>query len=434
MISPNQIKMQTFTSAGRGAYRAADVDAFMQELYVSYTELLSENASMKKKFASLSSIIDEYNAGKNAIATALVKAQAVADETLRTAKVDATTIVADAKEEANNILNESQQQAETYAREKKEAADAYFDRAEKELQRVMGEAKIQSDAFVKEVNEQASALIADANQKAAAIVGAAYKDAKVAKEKTEEIITRAEVEIETTRNEVLSFKESALQMLSRLLPLVEGIDPDTFTAPDLTASTEIPQLEANSKTAPLFELKDGLAEDAAEPAAEEPAPAAEEEAADEPEPEAEEAEPDQADAFDFSKHDELIARMESILHEEKPDFKQESLFDEPAAPSMPVYHPYEPAAAPEPSEEPVYETDDRAPAFEVTDTPAAPDFEEIDVDDEDESEAVAVPVEEAPAFDVEDVEDDDDEDDDVPREPFKFRLTKNFDIFDDDDN
>ena len=31
---------------------------------------------MKKKFASLSSIIDEYNAGKNAIATALVKAQA----------------------------------------------------------------------------------------------------------------------------------------------------------------------------------------------------------------------------------------------------------------------------------------------------------------------------------------------------------------------
>ena len=145
MISPNQIKMQTFTSAGRGAYRAADVDAFMQQIYISYTELLSENASLKKKFASLSSIIDEYNAGKNAIATALVKAQAVADDTMRTAKADAQSIVSDAKEEANRILNETQQQAETYAREKKETADAYFDRAEHELQRVMSEAKEQSE-------------------------------------------------------------------------------------------------------------------------------------------------------------------------------------------------------------------------------------------------------------------------------------------------
>ena len=280
MISPNQIKMQTFTSAGRGAYRAADVDAFMQELYVSYTELLSENASMKKKFASLSSIIDEYNAGKNAIATALVKAQAVADETLRTAKVDATTIVAEAQEEANNILNESQQQAEAYAREKKEAADADLDRAEKELERVIGEAKTQSDAFVKEVNEQAGALIADANQKAAAIVGAAYKDAQVAKQKTEEIIERAGVEIETTRNEVLSFKESALQMLSRLLPMVEEINPDSFVAPDLIASTEIPQMEANSVIAPVFEMTDIFADEA-------PADEAEPEPETEPEPEEE---------------------------------------------------------------------------------------------------------------------------------------------------
>ena len=143
MLSPNQIKMQTFTSAGRGAYRAADVDAFMQQVYISFTELMSENASMKKKFVSLSSIIDEYNAGKNAIATALVKAQAVADDTMLTAKTDAAQIVADAKDEANRILNETRTQAEAYAREKKETADAYFARAAQELQRVMAEAKAQ---------------------------------------------------------------------------------------------------------------------------------------------------------------------------------------------------------------------------------------------------------------------------------------------------
>ena len=49
MLSLNQIKMQTFPTAGRGAYRSADVDAFMQQVYVSFTELMSENTMMKKR-------------------------------------------------------------------------------------------------------------------------------------------------------------------------------------------------------------------------------------------------------------------------------------------------------------------------------------------------------------------------------------------------
>ena len=422
MISPNQIKMQTFTSAGRGAYRAADVDAFMQEVYVSYTELLSENASMKKKFASLSSIIDEYNAGKNAIATALVKAQAVADETMRTAKEDASGIVSDAKEEANHILNESQQQAEQYAREKKEAADAYFTRAETELQRVIGEAKTQSDAFVQEVNAQAAALIADANEKAAAIVGAAYKDAKVAKEKTEEIIERANVEIETTRNEISSFKEAALQMLSNLLPLVEGIDPNNYTAPDLSASTEIPVLAAKEETAPDFSLNGVFSDDDL---------SAVEQAQDaQPIPDTEVSAP--VELPELSKQDDLIAQISSIINENQPDDNaQPSLFETYAEPQMPAYHPYEPAEAAEPETEEIVDADDESFA----------DYDEIEDDDEEaelsaDDEATAVlESEEAEAFtDDEDDEDDDEDDEDVPLEPFKFRLTKNFDIFDEDND
>lgn len=424
MISPNQIKMQTFTSAGRGAYRAADVDAFMQEIYISYTELLSENASMKKKFASLSSIIDEYNAGKNAIATALVKAQAVADETMRAANADAASIVSDAKEEANNLLNETQQQAEAYAREKKETADAYFARAEQELQRVMGEAKEQSEKYVAEVNAQASAVIADANEKAAAIVGAAYKDAKVAKEKTAEIIERANVEIETTRNEILSFKESALRMLAALVPQVEGIDPNEYAASDLDASTAIPELEANHETAPVFSLQE--MDDAVPAAAEaEPEATAEEAAASE-------------DSFDLAAQDDLIAKMDSILNESVPKAEmpeQPSLFDTPV---MPSYQPYEPT-----HEETAQEV------FDADAAPELPTFEEIVPEEEfepaDAEEApFEAPDDEDDAFDTadadddededEDIDNDDDDDDDEPQQPFKFRLTKNFDIFDDDND
>ena len=423
MLSPNQIKMQTFTSAGRGAYRAADVDAFMQQVYISFTELMSENASMKKKFVSLSSIIDEYNAGKNAIATALVKAQAVADDTMLTAKTDAAQIVADAKDEANRILNETRTQAEAYAREKKETADAYFARAAQELQRVMAEAKAQSDVYVAEVNAQADALIADANEKAAAIVGAAYKDAKVAKEKTEEIIERANVEIETTRNEILSFKQTALQLLSALVPQIEGINPDEYAVPNLEAVTQVPTLEANRESAPVFELKE-TEEQPEETGNVQPeaAPEVEEEP---------EAQPEEEDPFDFSAHDDLIAKMESILHDDAPAKEPTEDDIAPAVGQMPAYHPYVPKEE-EAATQPVYEEDDEEELL---------DFEEIAPEEDAQNEQQAfsdvddepLPTEEDDA-DFDDDEEDDDEEEDVPSSPFKFRLTKNFDIFDDDND
>ncbi len=440
MLSLNQIKMQTFPTAGRGAYRSADVDAFMQQVYVSFTELMSENTMMKKKFASLSSIIDEYNAGKNAIATALVKAQAVADETMLTANQDAKTIVDDAKEEAKAILDESQSKADAYAREKQEAADANYARSEQELARVMAEVKAQSDAYMVQINDQANALIADANEKAATIVGAAYKDAKVAKEKTEEIIERANVEIETTRNEILSFKESALQMLSQLLPLIEGIDLNGYAVADLAAETEIPQMEANEETAPVFELKEDFEAEA------EAEPDTEQEAVAEPEPEEApapeeapvEAEPE-AETPSFTDKDDLIAQISSIIKDVEPEAAEEpqpSLFDLPVAPEMPVYHPYEPQVD-EPKTELIVDADaeeENAEATEEIEDAPAYDFEEIETEPEEDT----LPFDEEEADEEDDADDDedeeDDDDDDAPHDPFKFRLTKTFDIFDDDND
>jgi len=202
-------------------------------------------------------------------------------------------------------------------------------------------------------------------------------------------------------------------MLSRLLPMVEGIDPDAYVAPDLSASTEIPQLDANSATAPAFELKNVFAQEDAQPAQD--APAA-------PEPAPAPAQ-DLAGSIDFSKQDDLIARMTSILKDEAPAApKQESLFDETRAPGMPVYHPYEPAQQTPEQPEPVAVPQEQAPVFEAAAEAPADDFEEFETDD----------VFAEPAEPDDDAEDEDE--DDLPREPFKFRLTKNFDIFDDDND
>lgn len=256
MLSPNQIKMQNFTTAGRGAYRASEVDSFLQKVYFSYTELISENSNLKKKFASLSTIIEEYNAGKNAIATALVKAQTVADQTVESANTAAEEILGDAKEKAQALMAEKIKQAEDYAKEKKQAADDYFAKSETELQRIFADAQAQSAKYAEEINAQAQKIIADANEKASKIVSAAFKDAKEYRQKADDIIAKAKVEVETTKNSVAFFKDNTMSVLAQILPLIEQIELDEFVEPELDAFEDEAATDSASGVpeAPKFEL------------------------------------------------------------------------------------------------------------------------------------------------------------------------------------
>ena len=402
MLTPNQIKAQSFPQVGRGAYRAQEVDAFMERLIENYTELYSENANIKKKFSSLASVVEEYNEGKNAIATALVKAQAVADKTLESAKSEADGLLSEANAQAQALLDEKKQEAEAYAKEKKETADAYFRKAESELQRILTEAEAQSRDYVAEVNAKAAAIIADANQKAANLVAAAYKDAQAAQEKADEIIARAQVEMKTTQNAIAMFKQSALASLGQLLPMVQAIDIDQSAAVEIenTVSAQLPAVEAQTAEAPTFDL-DGLfstfdmhVENDRVALSEELAPVIElpdeEEAVEAPveTPDFEEIGADEPEEIDLPK--EASAPADDSIHE------------------MPVYHPF---VAP------------KNDLFTTSLFDQAPDAEE-DVEDV-SLEAPAAESADEPSFSEQDVSDE--------PQPLKFKLTKNFDIFDEED-
>ena len=408
MLSPSQIKSQSFPQVGRGAYRAQEVDAFMERLIENYTELYSENSNMKKKFSSLTSVVEEYNEGKNAIATALVKAQAVADQTLESANAKAEAVLADATAQAQALLDEKKQEAETYAKEKKETADAYFRKAESELQRILTEAEAQSRNYVAEVNAKAAAIIADANEKAANLVAAAYKDAQAAREKADEIIARAQVEMTTTQNAIAMFKQSAIASLGQLMPMVQAIKIDESAAAEIenTVSAELPKVEAQTADAPTFDLEglfstfDMNVENDRVALSEELSPVIElpEEEAEE----AREAEEAPAEVIDF----EEIGADEP---EETPEAPETVADPEPReVEEMPVYHPF---VAPKPD---LFATSlfDSAPAEENVDDVSLDDIHE------------AVP--EQPAFSEQDVTDE--------PQPLKFKLTKNFDIFDEEDS
>ena len=228
MMVPNQIKMQNFSPVGRGAYKAAEVDGFMQRVYSSYSELYSENAELKKKFASLRDIIEEYNAGKNAIATALVKAQAIADETVKNANSEAEAALHDAEEKAKKIVEEKTKEANDYAEEKKKAAEESFEKAKAELEHIMEQTQKESEKYIAQINEKAKEIIDDANAKAAKLVSDAYGDAQKAQNKKDEIVVAAQSELASAKAQLATFKQVTLELLNNLLPKIDSLSIPEF--------------------------------------------------------------------------------------------------------------------------------------------------------------------------------------------------------------
>ncbi len=246
MMLPNQIKMQSFSPAGRGAYKSAEVDSFVQKLYVSYNELYSENAELKKKFASLRDIIEEYNAGKNAIATAIVKAQTVADQTVESAKNAYDAMLADGERKAQALVDEKVAEATTYAEEVRRKADEYFEETKEEAKLESENLKQKAKEQYDEAAEKAKELIDDANNKAAAIVAAAYGDAKKAQEKRDELLCEAKNQLDTIKAQFLTFKSDSIELMKDLLPKLEAL-----TVPEI----EIEEKEAVAESEPVVEVQ-----------------------------------------------------------------------------------------------------------------------------------------------------------------------------------
>ncbi len=231
MLIPNQIKNYSFPSAGRGTYKASDVDEFKQRIYTAYSELFSENASLKNKFASLASLVEEYNEGKNSIATTMIKAQTFADETIKEARNQAEQIVADAVSKAEQLANEKKTEADNYASEKTADADSYLSRAENELNNVLEKTSKEAEAYIESVNKKAAAIIANANEQASKIVAAAYVDAQKARETCDGIIEQANAKLSTIKAEVAQFRNETKRLLSIIAPAVDDIEvPDVISA------------------------------------------------------------------------------------------------------------------------------------------------------------------------------------------------------------
>ena len=139
MITPIDIQARNFKT-GMG-YSKADVDAFFQTLTTDFEALYRENLELKDKINILNDGINHYKSIEKSLQKALVLAEQTAEDTISSAKANATvieqeavlkaqSIVADAKIELDHIhakTIELIQQYEKYRAQYKALAKAQMD-------------------------------------------------------------------------------------------------------------------------------------------------------------------------------------------------------------------------------------------------------------------------------------------------------------------
>ena len=108
MLTLNEIRNVNFRKANFGGYRAEDVEAFIDEVQLSYDTLLRENAELVKKLEVLAAKLEEYQSEEDSIRNALMNAQKVGDASLRDAKHKAEIILKDATIKAEKIVANAQ--------------------------------------------------------------------------------------------------------------------------------------------------------------------------------------------------------------------------------------------------------------------------------------------------------------------------------------
>ncbi len=124
MLTIEEIKDISFRR-GRG-YRGEDVDAFIDEVIVTFEQMKKEKSDLIRKMDILATRVEQYRADEETVRNALLSSQRVADASIKEANAKAAQIVSDAEAKAQSLLKESNEltskQKEVYLKLKSDSA------------------------------------------------------------------------------------------------------------------------------------------------------------------------------------------------------------------------------------------------------------------------------------------------------------------------
>lgn len=281
MLTPAQVKNHRFDLTGRGHYRAADVDAFFDEVYESYSQMFKENGDLVRKIGLLADKVEEYRKDEDNIRAALLTAQRMADKIVKEAKESVDGQVAEANKTAENLISEARQKSNAMLEEAKAAALESGEKAEAKAQQILAQAREQATAEAEKITA----------------------DAKVQLEKMNRDIALQAVELKELNQSAAAFKADVAAACDGVRSLLDQIS--------IRAQEELEQKVSDRVNVLAVE-----AEVPAQAPVDEPAPVQPQEPEEpvvQPEPEPEPQVPEPAEDITQAKKDEVQVEIDTSM-------------------------------------------------------------------------------------------------------------------------
>ncbi len=231
MLTPNRIRGYQFQQAGRGTYRAEEVDDFLNQVVESYEQVFKENGELVKKLSILATKLDEYRKEETSVRKALANAQNFIDRLVEDAKKEAEKIVTDAQERAKNVDAITNAKIKVMVDEVEGKMRIAYDKATAQAKQTKDNALAEAETILLEAREKSEKMISDAKKEATGIISgatsAALKDAE-----------ELRLHIEKEKELLDKLKEMSNQFKTELVVLYERQITNVEKMPDYVLNKE----------------------------------------------------------------------------------------------------------------------------------------------------------------------------------------------------
>ncbi|MDR0314775.1 MAG: DivIVA domain-containing protein [Oscillospiraceae bacterium] len=199
MLSPKDIANHNFQSVSRNAYRASDVDAFMEEVKKSYYQMFYENGEIVKKMGLLADRLTEYKNDSDNIRNALVTAERMKEE-----------IVNEAQNKAQGVLKDAENMAQSALEAVNLKKSEVLERAQQNADKIVSDATVRSNLILSESKEDAAKLLAKTQKIYEDQMGTIQEDCKREKEKLR-ILKESSEQLKKTLKELYTRQISIIE-------------------------------------------------------------------------------------------------------------------------------------------------------------------------------------------------------------------------------
>lgn len=112
MLTIDDIKNVGFRRAKFGGYKPEDVDAFIDDVQISFEKMTREIRQLNETVRSLNAQVRKFKEEGKAIESVISGAQKVAEKSLDDAKTHADSVISEAKKQSEDIISDAKKEVE----------------------------------------------------------------------------------------------------------------------------------------------------------------------------------------------------------------------------------------------------------------------------------------------------------------------------------